>query len=55
MTIANLLHRIIGAPDYEAYLTHMRRCYPDEEPLSEKEFFQQRLNDRYNQVGARCC
>ena len=55
MTLATLLHRIVGAPDYQAYLEHMQRCHPDVAPLSEKEFFQQRLNDRYNRVGARCC
>jgi uncharacterized short protein YbdD (DUF466 family) len=55
MTLTALLHRIVGAPDYQAYLDHMRRCHPEDEPLSEAAFFQQRLNDRYNRVGTRCC
>lgn len=50
-----ILHRIIGAPDYEGYLAHAARCHPDRPPLSRDEFVRQRLEDRYSRPGSRCC
>ena len=55
MMLGNILRRIVGAPDYEAYLAHMREAHPNETVLSREEFCRQRLDDRYNRVGARCC
>lgn len=49
------LNRIIGAPDYDAYLAHETQCHPDRPPLSRDEFVKQRLEDRYSRPGARCC
>lgn len=49
------LNRIIGAPDYDGYLRHHRRCHPDCRPLTRDEFVKQRLEDRYSRPGARCC
>ena len=51
----HLLYRIIGAPDYEAYVAHVRRCHPDRAPLSRDDFVAQRLTDRYSTPGNRCC
>lgn len=51
----NVLRRIIGAPDYSTYLAHRRRYYPTCPVLTEKEFYQQRLEDRYARPGSRCC
>ena len=53
--VCQCVHRIIGAPDYDAYVEHVRRCHPGRTPLARDEFFRQRLDDRYNRVGARCC
>ncbi len=52
---ASLLRRIIGAPDYAAYLAHVRAHHPDRIPLGEREFLAERLNARYEKPGARCC
>lgn len=49
------LNRIIGAPDYESYVSHTRVCHPETEPMSRDEFVRQRLEDRYSRPGARCC
>jgi len=49
------MRRIIGAPDYETYLTYMASHHPDQTPLSTREFEQQRLVDRYSRPGSRCC
>ncbi len=47
--------RIIGAPDYERYLAHLRQCHPGERSLSRREFTQRRLEEKYARPGARCC
>lgn len=53
--ISQVLCRIIGAPDYDKYLEHVRTCHPQDRPLSRDEFTRQRLRDRYERPGARCC
>lgn len=49
------LRRIIGAPDYAAYVAHQRAHHPEREPLCERDFLNERLNARYEKPGARCC
>ena len=46
---------IIGAPDYERYLEHMRAHLPGCDVASRDEFMRQRLETRYSKPGARCC
>lgn len=53
--LARALRRIVGAPDYGAYLAHMRANHPDATPLTPAEFERQRLAARYDRPGARCC
>lgn len=50
-----IVRRIIGVPDYETYLAHMRRHYPQCTPLDPATFERERLNDRYRSLGSRCC
>jgi uncharacterized short protein YbdD (DUF466 family) len=52
---ACVVRRIIGVPDYERYVAHVRATHPGTEPMPEAEFIQQRLNDRYSRPGTRCC
>lgn len=52
---ARTLRFVVGAPDYERYLEHMRARHPAEKPLSRSDFARQRLDDRYSRPGARCC
>lgn len=52
---ARTLRFVIGAPDYERYLEHMRESHPAGEPLTRAEFEIQRMNERYAKAGARCC
>ncbi|MBK8181427.1 MAG: YbdD/YjiX family protein [Candidatus Competibacteraceae bacterium] len=49
------LRRIIGAPDYAAYLARHRHIHPDVPPMSEKEFFRFAIDRRYAKAGPRCC
>jgi uncharacterized short protein YbdD (DUF466 family) len=53
--VAKVVRTIIGAPDYERYVEHVRACHPDRQPMSRDEFAQSRLEARYNQPGNRCC
>jgi uncharacterized short protein YbdD (DUF466 family) len=55
MTILNALRRIVGVPDYDRYVTHMRACHPDQPVLSRDAFMRERLAARYERPGARCC
>jgi uncharacterized short protein YbdD (DUF466 family) len=49
-----LIRRILGVPDYERYVAHMRLAHPGVEPVSEREFFKQQLEGRAK-PGSRCC
>jgi uncharacterized short protein YbdD (DUF466 family) len=53
--VAALVRRIIGAPDYDAYLLHLSECHPGKEPLTEDEFLEERLEAKYSRPGQRCC
>lgn len=53
--VAKVVRTIIGAPDYDRYVAHVRKCHPDHVPLSRDEFARERLQARYNQPGNRCC
>ncbi|WP_414710359.1 YbdD/YjiX family protein [Roseateles sp.] len=46
--------QLIGA-DYGAYLAHMGRTHPDQEPLSYEAFFRERQEARYSSRTGRCC
>jgi uncharacterized short protein YbdD (DUF466 family) len=53
--LAAILRRIIGAPDYAAYVAHVRAQHPGCEPMSEREFLAERLTAQYERPGAKCC
>jgi uncharacterized short protein YbdD (DUF466 family) len=53
--IAQIIRRVIGAPDYERYVAHQRRCHAGEPTLTPEAFAQDALARRYNQPGNRCC
>jgi uncharacterized short protein YbdD (DUF466 family) len=50
-----VLRTIIGAPDYDRYVAHMRSSHPGCAVLSRDEFSRQRLDARYSRPGNRCC
>lgn len=53
--IAATVRRVIGAPDYAAYLAHHRACHPGHAPMDEATFVAERLSARYERPGSRCC
>lgn len=46
---------IVGVPDYDLYLAHMRRTHPDTPPMTREAFFANRLEARYGRGATRCC
>jgi uncharacterized short protein YbdD (DUF466 family) len=54
-TAARVARTVMGVPDYERYLAHVRATHPNEPPLTCDEFARARLDARYSRPGARCC
>jgi uncharacterized short protein YbdD (DUF466 family) len=52
---ACVVRTVIGVPDYDRYVLHMREHHPDHEPVSRDEFLQQRMESKYTKPGTRCC
>ena len=52
---AAIVRRVIGVPDYERYLAHVRQCHPGTVPMTRPEFERARLDDKYSRPGQRCC
>jgi uncharacterized short protein YbdD (DUF466 family) len=50
-----ILRTIIGVPDYQRYLRHMKARHPECVVLSAPEFARERLESRYSKPGSRCC
>ncbi len=49
---------MVGVPDYDTYVEHMRRTHPGAPIMSYAEFFRERQNARYGtngRNGFRCC
>jgi uncharacterized short protein YbdD (DUF466 family) len=50
-----VLRTVIGVPDYERYVRHMRARHPECALLTPAEFARERLEARYSRPGSRCC
>ncbi|MCC7051690.1 MAG: YbdD/YjiX family protein [Gemmatimonadaceae bacterium] len=51
----HVLRTVIGVPDYDRYVRHMRTQHPDEPVMCQAEFAKARLEARYSRPGSRCC
>ena len=49
------IRRIVGMPDYGAYVAHLRACHPGAPVPSEREYFDQYVKARYENGPTRCC
>lgn len=47
--------RMIGVPDYDAYLRHQAAHHPETTPLAYADFFARAQATRYRGTGGRCC
>ena len=52
---ARVLRRVIGAPDYERYLSEHARRAGAHSPMTCDEFTRDALARRYERPGSRCC
>ena len=52
---AAVVRRVVGVPDYETYLSHVRTRHPETTPMTREEFERVRLEDKYSRPGQRCC
>ena len=46
---------LMGDTAYATYVAHHHRQHPEEEPLTERQFWRQRMDDQDRNPGARCC
>lgn len=46
---------LMGDTAYATYVAHHARHHPDEEPMTERQFWRQRMDDQDRNPGARCC
>lgn len=53
--LARIIRRVVGAPDYDAYIDHATRRDPDLVPLTRDAFARDALARRYDRPGSRCC
>jgi uncharacterized short protein YbdD (DUF466 family) len=53
--LATTLRLMVGVPDYETYLNHMRVNHPDQKPMEYAEFFRERQRARYGGKGRIAC
>ena len=53
--IARSMREIIGAPDYERYVAHMKQNHPGCDVLNVEQFLKERMENRYSKPGTRCC
>jgi uncharacterized short protein YbdD (DUF466 family) len=51
------LRQMIGIPDYEGYVKHVRSAHPGQDCMTYEEFFRERQLSRYEgkTPGSRCC
>ncbi len=55
--IKQSMRLMVGVPNYEAYVVHMKTAHPDQPVMSYPEFFRERQEARYGAKGRlnRCC
>ncbi len=46
---------MVGIPDYDTYIQHMKNTHPDQLPMTYEEFFIERQNARYGTGRGGCC
>jgi len=48
---------MVGMPDYDTYVQHMRLTHPEQAPMTYEEFYRDRVEARYGgkNGSSRCC
>ena len=53
--LASAVRQVLGMPDYQAYVRHLRQAHPGCPVPSPREFFALYLEHRYGNGPTRCC
>ena len=53
--MAQTARLMVGVPDYDAYVAHLRAAHPDVHPLTRDDFVRAAQARRYGRGGSRCC
>lgn len=54
--LRQMARMMVGVPDYDAYLRHMRQSHPDQPVMDRIAFFRERQEARYGgKNGGKCC
>jgi uncharacterized short protein YbdD (DUF466 family) len=53
--LRSAIRRILGMPDYQRYLAHLRERHPERPVPSEREYYEEFLRARYADGPNRCC
>jgi uncharacterized short protein YbdD (DUF466 family) len=53
--LGQAMRLMVGLPDYETYVAHMRETHPDRDVMSYEEFFRERQVARYGGGAGKCC
>lgn len=49
------MSNLMGDSAYATYTAHYARTHPDDAPMTEREFWRQKMDDQDRNPGARCC
>jgi len=53
--LGQAMRLMVGLPDYEGYVAHMRATHPDQPVMTYEAFFRERQNARYGTGAGKCC
>jgi uncharacterized short protein YbdD (DUF466 family) len=53
--LRSAIRRMLGMPDYQRYLTHLRERHPERPLPTEREYYEEFLRARYADGPNRCC
>lgn len=53
--VGQSLRLMVGMPEYDTYVTHMKQVHPDRPVMSYEAFFRERQEARYGGKIGRCC
>lgn len=53
--LGQALRLMVGLPDYDGYVAHMRVTHPDQPVMSYEAFFRDRQDARYGAGAGKCC
>lgn len=52
--LKQFFYMLIGIPDYENYLSQLKIHHPDKKPMTDHEYFRNRVNARFTKKSG-CC